>query len=114
MTALAGLHAGCYELFAHEPIRNISDLKGKRVGIQTLASSAHLYLSIMAAYVGLDPTRHRVDRAARWQGMELFAAGQMDAFLGFPPEPQELRARGFDRVILRSAATGRGRGTSAA
>ena len=32
--------------------------------------------------------------------MELFVAGETDAFLGFPPEPQELRARGFDRVIL--------------
>jgi NitT/TauT family transport system substrate-binding protein len=33
ITVLAGLHVGCYELFAHEPIRTISDLKGKRVGI---------------------------------------------------------------------------------
>jgi NitT/TauT family transport system substrate-binding protein len=28
ITALMGLHAGCFELFAHEPIRTISDLKG--------------------------------------------------------------------------------------
>ena len=33
ITALAGVHPGCFELFAHEPIRTISDLKGKRVGI---------------------------------------------------------------------------------
>jgi hypothetical protein len=32
--------------------------------------------------------------------MELFVAGDTDAFLGFPTEPQELRARGFNRVIL--------------
>ena len=38
--------------------------------------------------------------AARRQRMELFVAGETDAFLGFPPEPQELRARGIDRVIL--------------
>jgi NitT/TauT family transport system substrate-binding protein len=101
LTALAGLHAGCYELFAREPIRNVSDLKGRRVGIQTLASSAHLYLSIMATYVGLNPQRD-----IEWivppdgKAMELFGAGGTDAFLGFPPEPQELRARGFDRVIL--------------
>jgi NitT/TauT family transport system substrate-binding protein len=25
--------------------------------------------------------------------MDLFAKGKVDAFLGFPPEPQELRAR---------------------
>ena len=33
VTALAGVHSGCYELFAHEPIQTVSDLKGKRVGI---------------------------------------------------------------------------------
>jgi NitT/TauT family transport system substrate-binding protein len=101
LTALSGLHAGCYELFAREPIRNVGDLKGRRVGIQTLASSGHLYLSIMATYVGLDAKRD-----IEWvvppdgKAMELFASGETDAFLGFPPEPQELRARGFDRVIL--------------
>ena len=34
--------------------------------------------------------------------MELFAEGKIDAFLGFPPEPQELRARKIGRVILNS------------
>src|ERR687897_628166 len=56
ITALAGVHGGCYELFAHEPIRSVTDLKGRRVGIpQTLGSSGHLLLASMAAYVGLDP-----------------------------------------------------------
>jgi NitT/TauT family transport system substrate-binding protein len=57
LVVFGGLHAGCYELFAHEGIRTVTDLKGRRVGIQTLASSAHLYLSIMASHVGLDPPR---------------------------------------------------------
>jgi NitT/TauT family transport system substrate-binding protein len=57
MTVLAGLHAGCFELFAHDPIRTISDLKGKKVGIDILGSAKHLYLAIMAAHVGLDPQR---------------------------------------------------------
>ena len=35
--------------------------------------------------------------------MELFAEGKVDAFLGFPPEPQELRARKIGRVILNTA-----------
>ena len=35
--------------------------------------------------------------------MELFADGKIDAFLGFPPEPQELRARKIGHVILNSA-----------
>ena len=33
ITIVAGLHAGCYELFAHAGIRGITDLKGKRVGL---------------------------------------------------------------------------------
>ena len=39
ITALAGVHPGCFELFAHEPIRTIRDLKGKRVGIHAWATA---------------------------------------------------------------------------
>jgi NitT/TauT family transport system substrate-binding protein len=35
--------------------------------------------------------------------MEVFARGEVDAFLAFPPEPQELRARKIGRVILNTA-----------
>jgi NitT/TauT family transport system substrate-binding protein len=101
ITAVSGLHAGCYELFAREPIRNVSDLKGRRVGIQTLSNSGHLYLSIMAKHVGLDPKQDiEWIVPASGNAMELFITGETDAFLGFPPEPQELRARGVNRVIL--------------
>ena len=104
ITALGGVHSGCYELFVHEPIPTITDLKGKSIAIQTLSSSAHLYLSIMAAHVGFDP-RNDINWVASTavNPMELFAAGKTDAFLGFPPEPQELRAREIGRVILRTA-----------
>jgi NitT/TauT family transport system substrate-binding protein len=106
MTVLAGLHTGCFELFAHEPIRTMSDLKGKKVGIDVLGSAKHVYLAIMAAHVGLDPQKDiewvegtALDPAALFP-MELFAARKVDAFLGFPPEPQMLRARKLGRVIL--------------
>jgi NitT/TauT family transport system substrate-binding protein len=103
ITALAGVHSGCYELFAHELVRTISDLKGKRVGIRRLGSSSHLLLAIMAAQVGLDPHKD-IDWITRPSGkfIELFATGELDAFLGFPPEPQELRARKIGRVILNT------------
>ena len=39
ITALAGVHSGCYELFAHEPIRTISDLQGKRSASRHLGSA---------------------------------------------------------------------------
>ena len=104
ITALAGVHSGCYELFAHEPIRTIRDLKGKRVSIRAPGAGSHVYLAAMAAHIGLDP-RDDIDWIAPPSGtaMELFAEGKVDAFLAFPPEPQELRARKIGRVILNTA-----------
>ena len=57
ITVLAGVHPGCFELFGNEHIRSITDLKGKRVGVQALGSSPHVFLASMAAYVGLDPAK---------------------------------------------------------
>jgi NitT/TauT family transport system substrate-binding protein len=104
ITIVGGLHIGCFELFARENIRRIVDLKGKTVGVQSIGSPAHLFISTMAAYVGLDPAKdiHWVAEASP-KPMELFAAGKIDAFLGFPPEPQDLRGRGIGRVIINSA-----------
>src|SRR5271157_5534066 len=34
IVVLAGVHVGCYELFAKEGIRSITELKGKSVGLQ--------------------------------------------------------------------------------
>src|SRR5215472_17601686 len=51
ITIVAGLHAGCYELFTRAGIRGITDLKGKRGG---LASVSPALLIMMAASVGLD------------------------------------------------------------
>jgi NitT/TauT family transport system substrate-binding protein len=103
ITALTGVHTGCFELFAHEPIRTISDLKGKKVGVGSLGGGKHRYVTIMAANIGLDP-----EKDIEWvvepdsDPMELFAEGKVDAFLGFPPEPQELRARKIGHVILNT------------
>ena len=36
----------------------------------------------------------------------MFAAGKIDAFLGFPPEPQELRARKIGHAIFNTAIDG--------
>ena len=103
ITALAGIHVGCYELFAHEPVHTISDLRGKTVGIQRVGSSSHLLVSIMAAQVGLDPhTDINWITNSDFNFKELFAEGKVDAFLAAPPKSQELRARKIGRVILNS------------
>jgi NitT/TauT family transport system substrate-binding protein len=103
ITALAGIHSGCFELFAYEPIGTISDLKGKKFGIPELGSSPHLFLAMMAAHVGLDPQKdiNWIVSPTRYS-IELFATREVDAFLAFPPEPQELRARNIGRVILNT------------
>jgi len=114
ITIVGGEHIGCFELFAKEGIRSIADLKGKTVGVQGLGSSQHVFVSTMAAHVGLDPARDIYwVTSSSIKPMELFAEGKIDAFLGFPPEPQELRARNIGRVIVNSVSD-RGRDTSAA
>ena len=92
------MHAGSYELFAHEGIRSIADLKGKRIAAESIL------LSLVAAYVGLDPKRdlNLVENRAA-EPLELFAEGMLDAYLAFPPENQELHARKVGHVILRTA-----------
>ncbi|MEQ1956584.1 ABC transporter substrate-binding protein [Mesorhizobium sp. CN2-181] len=102
---LAGVHPGCFELFGNQSIRRVTDLKGKTVGIQGLGSTPHLFLTSMAAYVGLDPEKD-IDwliTSPSVRPKELFVAGKVDAFLGFPPEPQELRARNIGHVVVNSA-----------
>ena len=100
---LAGVHVGCFELFGTGGIRAIRDLKGKTVAVPGLNSAHHMFLSSMAAYVGLDPRRdikwltHDPAESAR-----ILADSKVDALIGFPPVPQELRAKGIGRVIVNS------------
>ena len=104
ITVLAGVHVGCFELFANEQVHSIRDLKGKKVGIQGLGTQQHAFLTAMAAYVGLDPLKD-IDWVMNPTAAELFVEGKIDAFLGFPPEPQELRARKVSgHVVVNSSA----------
>ena len=103
ITIVGGEHVGCFEVFAREGIRSIADLRGKNVGVQSIGSSQHVFLSVIAAHVGLDPAKdiHWITSTSP-KPMELFADGKIDAFLGLPPEPQELRGRNIGRVIVNS------------
>ena len=105
VSVLTGLHGGCFELFGGERVRSIGDLKGKTVGIEGLGHPHAAFVSIMAAYIGLDPRKD-----VRWvtpadpkvRPLDLFVERKVDAFLGFPPEPQELRARKAGHVIVNT------------
>jgi NitT/TauT family transport system substrate-binding protein len=104
LAIVAGVHVGCFELVGNERIRSIRDLKGKKVGVQAWGVTAHAFVSSMAAYVGLDPAKD-IDwiLSPSVAPMELFAEGKLDAFLGTPPEPQELRVREIGHVIVNSS-----------
>jgi NitT/TauT family transport system substrate-binding protein len=101
---LAGVHVGCFDLFGNEGIRSVTDLKGKTVGVQRLGHSDHMFVSVMAAHVGLDPVNdiHWITSQSPTPA-ELFADGKIDACLGTPPVAQDLRARDVGRVVVNSA-----------
>ena len=103
IVVLAGIQPGCFELFGTERIRSVRDLKGKTVAIGELAGSEYTFISSMMTHVGLDPRKD-----VRWstvppsEAKQLLAEGRIDAFLGLPPDPQELRARGIGNVVVNS------------
>src|SRR2546425_10299746 len=58
----------------------------------------------MGAYAGLDPGKDInfiVPPPA--EAMRLLAEGKLDALIGFPPVPQEMRARRIGHVVVNSA-----------
>src|SRR5713101_762652 len=104
IVVLAGEHTGCFELLTTDRIRSIRDLKGRTVAVPALGSNQHVFLAIMMAYVGLDPRKdiNWVNHPAD-ESMKLLAQGKIDAYLGFPPYPQESRAKKIGRVVVNSA-----------
>jgi NitT/TauT family transport system substrate-binding protein len=100
---LAGVHVGCFEVFGNDRVRAIRDLKGKTVAVPTQGGAQYIFLSTMAAYVGLNPNKE-----IKWviqppaESMRQLAEGKIDALLGFPPQPQELRAKKIGHVVVNS------------
>jgi NitT/TauT family transport system substrate-binding protein len=101
---LAGVHVGCFEVIATERVRRITDLKGKTAGVSSLRGAEHVFFASIAAHVGLSPQKD-----ISWavnppdESIRLLSEGKIDAFLGFPPAPQELRAKQIGHVLVNSA-----------
>jgi NitT/TauT family transport system substrate-binding protein len=101
---LAGVHVGCYELWGNDPIRAVRGLKGKTVSIPSLGSSHHFFLASIVAHVGIDPHRDiKFVTHPPAERMQLFVDGKVDAYMAFPPNPEEQRAKRVGRVIVNSA-----------
>lgn len=100
---LAGVHVGCFELVATRRVRKITELKGKTVAVLGPGSAPHIFLASIATSVGLDPNRD-----INWsfspiaESKQALAEERIDAVLAFPPDAQELRAKGVGNVLLNS------------
>jgi NitT/TauT family transport system substrate-binding protein len=101
---LAGVHVGCFEVFANEGVKKVTDLKGKTASVESLNGAEHVFFASIAAYVGLDPRKDItwVTNPAN-ESIRLFSEGKVDAIIGFPPQPQELRAKKLGHTIINSA-----------
>jgi NitT/TauT family transport system substrate-binding protein len=103
LVLLGGVHAGCFELFGTERIKAVRDLKGKMVAIPELGSAHHVFVAAMASHVGIDPKRDiNFVIHSPAESMQLLADRKIDAFMGFPPDPQELREKKLGHVIVSS------------
>jgi NitT/TauT family transport system substrate-binding protein len=103
LVLLGGVHAGCFELFGTGRVNAIRDLKGKTVAVPELGSPHHVFVAAMASHVGIDPKRdinfvvHPVS-----DSIQLLAERKVDALMGFPPVPQELREKKIGQLIVSS------------
>jgi NitT/TauT family transport system substrate-binding protein len=103
VVVLAGAHIGCFELFGTDRVHAIRDLKGKTIAIPEVGGPGHVFLASMLAHVGLDPGAD-----VTWathepaEAMRFLAEGRVDAYLGFAPDPQEMRARGIGHMVVSS------------
>jgi len=102
LVALAGIHVGCYELVGTDRVRRIPDLKGKTVAVADPGRQG--FVASMAIQVGLDPRKDIkwVEKSGE-EAIRLLSEGKVDAYLGFPPEPQEMRAKKIGHVVVSTA-----------
>jgi len=100
---LTGIHAGCFELFGTDRIRSIKDLKGRTVAVPGLGTSHYLYVTSIAAYVGLNPQKDiRFVTPPIGDSAQMLATGEIDAVIAFPPVSQELRESKVGHVVVDS------------
>ena len=73
------------ELVANDSVKDITDLRGRRVGTCSLNSLGYILVALMAAYIGLDPSKD-IDWVI-WEGSRIdgFFEGRYDALLFTPP-----------------------------
>jgi NitT/TauT family transport system substrate-binding protein len=101
---LAGSHIGCVELFGNDRVRSTRDLKGKTVAIGAPRGPEQIFVSMFAAYVGLDPQKdiHWVINSDARDKERQLAEGNLDAYMSGPPFSQELREKKIGHVLVNT------------
>lgn len=101
---LTGVHVGCWELFANQSVNSVRDLKGKAVAVTGIGGVDHLWIASILGYVGVDPVKsvNWVPTNKLSESMRLYVEGKVDAFLAFPPQPQELHRKKIGHVIINT------------
>jgi NitT/TauT family transport system substrate-binding protein len=99
---LSGLHVGCYALVGSDKVNSVRDLKGKTVWTGTVEDNGpHIFFKAIVSYVGLDPDK---DVTYSWvkkdEAIQMFKDGKIDAFMSFPPGPQELMDKGVGHLLV--------------
>jgi NitT/TauT family transport system substrate-binding protein len=104
IVSLAGIHLGCYDLFGGKNVRSISDLKGKTVALTELRGGTHVFVASLAAYVGLNPAKD-INFVIKGydEAKQLFLQGKLDAYMAYPPNGQEFKAKKIGHLIVHSA-----------
>ena len=101
---LAGLHVGCWELMGNDRVRSVGDLKGKAVAAGAIRSVEYLWITSILAYIGMDARTdvEWIETGNIAESQRLFLQGKVDAFLAFPPQPQEVRLRKFGHTLVHT------------
>jgi NitT/TauT family transport system substrate-binding protein len=100
---LAGSHIGCLEVIGGDRVRTTRELKGKRVAIPRAGTDEEIFISMFAAYVGLNP---RMD--IQWvngqhaDDMKNLTEDRIDAFMTGPPYSVELREKRIGHVLVNT------------
>jgi NitT/TauT family transport system substrate-binding protein len=98
---LGGSHIGCVEVIGGDRIRSTPDLKGKTVAIPMLRTDEQIFISMFAAYVGLDPHKD-----INWvisphlDDMRLLTEGKIDAFMTGPPWAHEIHEKKIGHTLV--------------
>jgi NitT/TauT family transport system substrate-binding protein len=100
---LAGSHTGCVEVVGGKRVRSTLELKGKTAAVAQLGADEHIFISMFAAYVGLDPRKDIKWAVLPWPDhVPQLMSGEVDAVFCGPPLSQELRAKKVGHVLVNT------------